>query len=340
MRIHVMPEIPDRDTQWACAAIRLIRPFQHRTIQQRAQVTFGSDIPSHGVEMFVIQRSGPRGFTLADAVELHRTARRLGARIVYDIDDDLLSEHPSEKTDREVDPTRPVIRFLLGVADLVITSTGHLRDRVAPLAKQTAVWCNAIDETLIIQGEVAPPRQPPVIGYYGTPSHDADLLPIRAPLDRVLMERGAGWGLELCGILPGGAERVWFPHASTSATRPGIGHYPEFLKNMQQDLGWAIGLAPLNDNSFNRYKSDIKFLEYAVFGVPAVFADLDAYHTVEDGQTGLLAKPDGWYAAITRLMDDDGLRSSIVRNARTLVLETRTLAHAAPGLWDILSSLA
>ena len=49
--------------------------------------------------------------------------------------------------------------------------------------------------------------------------------------------------------------------------------YPMVLKNLNAD----IGLAPLEINDFNRAKSDLKILEYAVCGIPGVYTDIEPY---------------------------------------------------------------
>lgn len=51
--------------------------------------------------------------------------------------------------------------------------------------------------------------------------------------------------------------------------------YPMVLKNINAD----IGIAPLEHNDFNRSKSNLKMLEYAVCGIPGVYTDIEPYKT-------------------------------------------------------------
>ncbi len=64
-----------------------------------------------------------------------------------------------------------------------------------------------------------------------------------------------------------------------------IDDYYNFLSTID------VGIAPLNDTPFNRSRSDVKFLEYAVSGVVPVLADIAPYKdTVINGRTGFLYK--------------------------------------------------
>jgi glycosyltransferase involved in cell wall biosynthesis len=49
--------------------------------------------------------------------------------------------------------------------------------------------------------------------------------------------------------------------------------YPQFIANLQAQ----VMIAPLLDNSFNRSKSDIKFIEACVLGLPCFVQDMETY---------------------------------------------------------------
>ena len=49
--------------------------------------------------------------------------------------------------------------------------------------------------------------------------------------------------------------------------------YPEKLAS----LGLDLALAPLEDNLFNRCKSNLKFLEYGACGYPVIASDIECY---------------------------------------------------------------
>jgi len=55
-------------------------------------------------------------------------------------------------------------------------------------------------------------------------------------------------------------------------------NYPKFIANLQAQ----IMIAPLQDNNFNKSKSDIKFVEAAVLGIPCLCQDLVTYSTAPE----------------------------------------------------------
>ena len=52
-----------------------------------------------------------------------------------------------------------------------------------------------------------------------------------------------------------------------------LADYPDFINN----LNAQVMIAPLLDNSFNRSKSDIKFIEACVLGLPCMVQDMETY---------------------------------------------------------------
>src|SRR6201999_379718 len=65
---------------------------------------------------------------LATADKLASYARRTGATIVYDLDDDLLHIPPNHPDARTLQPRSQVVRRMLDIADTVWVSTQGLAD--------------------------------------------------------------------------------------------------------------------------------------------------------------------------------------------------------------------
>jgi glycosyltransferase involved in cell wall biosynthesis len=106
-----------------------------------------------------------------------------------------------------------------------------------------------------------------------------------------------------------------------------VPNYPGFLEKLDT-LGWWIGLAPLEDNAFNRCKADTKWVEYTHAGMAVVAQDLPVYTRACADGCGMLAN-DGadWRDAIWRL-----LRSAEARDAQVSAARERlrtTYSHAA-----------
>jgi glycosyltransferase involved in cell wall biosynthesis len=75
----------------------------------------------------------------------------------------------------------------------------------------------------------------------------------------------------------------------------------------------------LQANEFNAAKSDIKALDYAFSGLPAIFSAVGPYKVaIEHGKTGLLVPNDttSWIRAMSMLLDDPALRERIRIQAR------------------------
>jgi glycosyltransferase involved in cell wall biosynthesis len=329
IRLHLIPETPDDGPPWSCAEVRLLRPYRHAALAGRFEVTQGRRLPPGRIHVVAMQRSGPAGATQAEIEELLRAIRSRGARLVYDIDDDLLSTHPVAGVERYLATQRPRIRFLLREADLVVASTAALAARLAPFNARRVVWRNALDDALV-------PRTTPAeggrrIGYFGTLSHLPDLMAIVASLERAIpSSRGAA--IELCGIAEDPRLRLLFAGRMATTLRPVQGDYARFHRMLATEAAWAAGLAPLRDGHFNRAKSDIKALDYAAAGIAPVVADHAVYADWPDGETALRAAPERFGEAAARLLDDEALRIGIARRARAYLLERRVLSVAAPAL--------
>lgn len=77
--------------------------------------------------------------------------------------------------------------------------------------------------------------------------------------------------------------------------------FKELLVSLKPDLAFV----PLGEESFNRYKSTIKFAEFGGLGIPAVFSNVEPYAGfIEDGKTGWLVPNtyEGWRRGTTSFL--------------------------------------
>ncbi len=343
LHVHVLPESPATKPYSVCAEVRLINPFSHPSIRNRVRMTLGFDstLPGGRTDVVVLQRNGYPGLDVTGAADLVRAIRAAGAKIVYDIDDDLLLPHPVLKVESNLRKLRPVGRFLAREADLIICSTPTLQDRFSAFEAPRAVWPNAIDDRMLLEN--GPPRAPTaagpvVVGYAGTPTHLPDLLSVTEGLRHMLAARPDTVSLDFLGVAPKDRLAALFGDRLAAAPRDAMG-YRDFFRLMQKRSGWDIAIAPLDDNAFNRAKSDIKFLEYAVFGVPGVYSRCNAYQTVRHRDTGLVADRESFADALAELLDSPALRRSIADSARDHVRSERTLDKRAGDLLDLVESV-
>jgi glycosyltransferase involved in cell wall biosynthesis len=94
-----------------------------------------------------------------------------------------------------------------------------------------------------------------------------------------------------------------------------------------------IGLAPVADEPFNRARSELHWLEYAMAGAPTAASRLmggSPYDVVRDGVDGLLARNKAeWREALRSLARSPARRAEIAGRARERVLAEYRAADRA-----------
>jgi glycosyltransferase involved in cell wall biosynthesis len=90
-------------------------------------------------------------------------------------------------------------------------------------------------------------------------------------------------------------------------------------------LGADIAIAPLEKNYFNKFKSQCKYLEYAINGIPGVYS-AHHYTDVKDYYTGITADSmEDFYLSIKYLIDNPQMREAIGKQAREDVINNFNL---------------
>ncbi len=256
--------------------------------------------------------------TLPGGEPLVKLARQHGIPYIYHIDDDLMRVPESLGADKFRAYNHPArlqrLANFMNNADLVYASTGPLQLALRESAitgniEAGEIYC-AIDSAALLQPMTA---TSPVIGYMGTSGHFNDLLMILPAVER-LMDAHASLRFELFGT-------IQMPQSLARFGNRVMSHQPDpnyagFIAKLHS-LGWWIGLAPLEDNAFNRCKADTKWVEYTTAGIATVVSDMPVYHRACGNGCGTLI-PDGgdWFETITLLLRDAGLRRQSVERAR------------------------
>jgi tetratricopeptide (TPR) repeat protein len=103
-----------------------------------------------------------------------------------------------------------------------------------------------------------------------------------------------------------------------------------------------IGIAPLDDTGFNRCRSDVKFLEYAMHGVVPVLQSLAPYRdAVVAGTTGFFFEsPEQLIGTLERLLNEPALGDRVSNAARHYVESERRERDHAHERIDFYRSLA
>ncbi len=273
----------------------------------------------------VVWVARPRHYLI---LPIMREAHRVGVPVLVDIDDWLLEEPDSHGAAQwcGTRTSQETMRAALQIADAVTASTTIIADRCEALGVRAHVVPNAIDCTQFTR---QPRDQKPLtIAFCGTIAHRDDV-PLIAPALRRLLDTHAGQVCVTSVACPiPGLEGIegYMHHDFVAATA-----YPRLLS----DLGIDIGLAPLYDTSFNRARSDIKYLEYSATGAATIASPVTPYQETVREDRGVLVHentPDGWSEAILRLVEDRPLRQQLSEKAYDWVRGERSI-EATAHMW-------
>ena len=102
-----------------------------------------------------------------------------------------------------------------------------------------------------------------------------------------------------------------------------------------------IGLAPLINGEWERYKCGFKVINYMAAGIPPVASKVGEHcYIVQDGFNGFLCRDDQeWTEKLKKLIDDETLRKNMALNARKTVKESYSMEKNAKTLAEILAKL-
>lgn len=265
-----------------------------------------------GFDVIVAQR-----WNTHTGLGIWRRARTPYSRLVYELDDDVLSCTPENWKAYQL-YGRPDIRDAVihaaETADLITVSTEPLAAVMREFSGSVAVLPNAVPGWVCTLPRTR--RDRPRIGWAGGASHGVDIGITAGPVRRFL-KRFPGWDLQLNGT----DFRKTFGDAGVPADR--MFHAPWIQVNddpegYYQGIDYDIGLAPLWPSPFNSSKSAIRVIEHGARGIPVIASDCPAYRAViTHGVDGFLVKRDHeWLKYASVLAADEPLRAKMGEAAR------------------------
>jgi hypothetical protein len=325
------------DTIGATQIISFLQPLYSRIVEGSAKLYLEPHSKQRATAEAMIEGDHPSvvvlsRYTWAAGRILADKARKRKIPVIFHIDDDLLNVPRSlgpDKFARYNDPKRlSSLRANIEAADLLYTSTPALAQALSEngLAVPTIsgdLYCT-VDPYSV---RVPNPSTVPTIGYMGTGGHSEDLALI-LPAIESLMDELPSLRFETFGTIkpPPGMTRF----GDRYRHHEGVSNYIGFTEKLRS-LGWWVGLAPLEDNPFNRCKADTKWVEYTLAGMATIAADLPVYHRACAGGSGVLATSAGaWKEAMRTLILDSHARHKTIFEAQRKLCKVYT--HAALGL--------
>lgn len=274
---------------------------------------------SHDPDLLVLSR-----YTSSSGAEWIAQARKAGIPVVFHIDDGLLAVPASlgdAKFNSYNDPARlKALRENIEKSDLCYASTEQLAKRLKEHGVGAAIvageiYCSVSPDE---GGSFLPSATGPVVGYMGTAGHSADLAMV-LPYICDIMELVPALNFELFGTIKMPPELARFGHR--------VRHFPPVadcaqFRSFLRSVGWWVGLAPLEDNPFNRCKADTKWVEYSLAGMAVVASDLAVYRRGCGDGAGVLATTRGeWVKAILRLIHRPNERAWMIAAAQNKLRE-------------------
>lgn len=260
-------------------------------------------------------------------------AAALDIPTVYDIDDLVFDPSLADQIDayRKMGPDQQreyadgmrSIERALRLSDCVTASTRFLADYVARFtAKPTWIIPFGVNQRQLEIGADLPGYQggPRFITYLsGTNTHERDFAEAVAALRRILVEYDDVY-LKLVG------------HLDIDKHLPGLRDkviqipFIHWQSLVFEAASAYVNIAPFEAASpFCQSKSDLKYVEPAMSGVPTIASPISSFQTsITHGENGLIASTaDEWYEAFRLLLDSPETRERQGQAARQHVLRER-----------------
>ena len=293
-----------------------------------------------------------------DPIKIMRDYKKLGKRVLYDMDDDfweIAKDNPSVLVGNAM---KDQYEGMIKEADAVITPSKVLAKKFQKYFKKKIFICpNAIDPD--VYKERPHTQKDLVVGYMGASSHWADLGVVAEVIND--LSKKYGFIFTLYGLVGEPFEAAIYSYRKIllDNTMPekeaffksAIAFYdklkdtkfwhvpfmpPQLHPTVLARCDIDIAIAPLMDNTFNRGKSCIKFYEYASTGSVTLASDVLPY----SDEVGYCAKNTykDWYKKLEKLIIDKAFRDKLLEKQKAWVLKNRTVEVVALD-WELACQL-
>lgn len=308
--------------EWAVVRLRLLDPLRELQRNGRLELTFVStyddavDVEALiDADLWVIQREFADKSLSPGMID---AAKLLGKPIVFEIDDLLTNLPRSNPLWGYCQKITPDLFDCVRHADFVTTSTEPLLaelNREEPTVREKAFVRRNVVDTSIWGGEYRErrplPGEPIVVGWFGSATHEEDLAIIKPAIQYLSRKYAGKVVFHFWGYLPEDLKQI-----------PGVrlvrGPQANVVKHAQgvREARIDIAVAPLTDHVFNAAKSDLKWLEYSICGIPGIYSDVAPYREeIRDGIDGLIVAntTQEWTSAIEAMILDEEFRLGIAQ---------------------------
>ncbi|WP_296887519.1 glycosyltransferase [uncultured Methanobrevibacter sp.] len=248
---------------------------------------------------------------------LRKKCNKYGIKLVYEADDDLLGVESNSPSYEYVNRVSDSIKNFIDASEVITVTTPTLASKFDE--NKTVIISNYYVDSVFDIKEDIKAEGKLKLGYYGTLTHSKDLFLIKNVI--LKLKEKYDFDFEVIGGFNASdnVDESWF---KTVELPPDNMNFEKFMGWLSKTIDWDIALVPLEDSPFNQCKSELKFIELAILGLPGVYSDMCVYNNVvTDGIDGFLAaNDDEWIKKIEILISDNDLRKSIRNNALNKVL--------------------
>lgn len=318
------------------------------------QVAIGDPVPKDLMEWpdtVIFGRIYPSHY---DPIKLMREYKKLGKRVLYDMDDDFWNVSKDNPSSLVSNALKDQYEGMIREADAVITPSKILKKKFEKHFKKKVFICpNGIDYD--IYKERPKEHDGLFIGYMGAASHWRDLGIIGDVVEKLgekydfffVIYGITGEPLESAIYYYNKMLQNNFQPEKNEYFRAALDFYaqlkrvkllhipfmpPELHPSVLSRADIDIGIAPLEDKEFNAGKSCVKYYEYASVGTVCLASDVEPYKS----EVNYLAKNTfkDWYNKLEKLIVDEKFRKDLLAKQQNWVKENRsTAAIALP--WEL-----
>ena len=245
-------------------------------------------------------------------------ARKYGVKLVMDLDDnlwDIRSDNAAQQVYYKGSKALRIFEAICNEVDYITTTNDYLRNLIlshtTKKGDKVGVIPNYIDLDLYTHRSEFKDTEQITLTHFGSTTHFLDLKNSEffKGVDKIMKEY-PNVSFKTVGAFIPAFRQKWgaryenlFGDVDIYKWIQSPDKFPKFMNETD------ILVVPLEDDLYNRCKSQIKWLEASSAKIPGIWQDIRQYREVIDGENGLLAKTDReWYRAIKKMIDDKEFR--------------------------------
>lgn len=259
-----------------------------------------------------------------------------GLKVICDVDDwhfDLNSDNPFA-VDHKASNASFVIKKTLEFADMITVTTDYLANKVSTINKNVYVFPNYMNRKRWLNEKqtLRKPRKHCKIGWLGSITHYDDFKVCANQLRYILQNFD-------CELVTQGDVRIKDYFEGLDNVECTIGVPSEYCVDKATGMDIDVGIAPLRDTEFNRNKSGIKAMEYAIQYAPTIASNIVNFKDVMNEDMGISVNDYGWHDALKFVVENPEWRVETGRTARARVVNNFMLDDNIFKLKDIYDHL-